>query len=171
MDEDHQTSDVSQETLAAGLYLRPLEPSDRAEVAGFFQGLSPESRYRRFLSPKPVLSQRELTYLTVVDHRWGEALAALEPRECAIVGVAHYGGEVGRPGVADVAVVVADEWQQQGIGTALGRSLIARARVNGFRRLTATTMWENRPARALLRGLGFYARASQGHLIELEFDL
>jgi GNAT superfamily N-acetyltransferase len=136
-----------------------------------FERLSAESRHRRFLAPKPTLSQRELTYLTVVDHRWREALGAVEPGEGSIVAVGHYAGVFGRFGVADVAVVVADDWQRIGIGSAVGRALIAHARVNGFRHLTATTMWENRPARALLRRLGFYARSSQGHLIELELDL
>jgi GNAT superfamily N-acetyltransferase len=136
-----------------------------------FDRLSPQSRHRRFLSPKPTLSQRELTHLTVVDHRRREALAAVEPHEGSIVGVGHYAGEFGRLGVADIALAVADDWQRTGIGTALGRALIAQARANGFRHLTATTMWENQAARALLRRLGFYARASQGHLIELELDL
>jgi RimJ/RimL family protein N-acetyltransferase len=183
MDISHRTSDVDikigPERRAIGrgtphdgpgIAIRPVEPFDRIRVAALFDRLSPESRHRRFFSPKPALSQRELTYLTVVDHRWREAVAAVA-HDGAIVGIGHYGGESGRLGVADVAVVVADEWQHQGIGTALGRALIARARLSGFRRLTASTMWENRPARALLRRLGFYARASQGHLIDLELDL
>jgi GNAT superfamily N-acetyltransferase len=169
MDTRHQTSDVI-DTDGTGFYVRALEPHDRAAVGTLFTRLSPESRHRRFLTPKPTLSQRELNYLTVVDHRWREGLAAVGP-DGLFVGVGHYGGEPGRLGVADVAVVVADEWQRHGIGAALGRALVARARMNGFLHLTATTMWENRPARALLRRLGFYARASQGHLIELELDL
>jgi hypothetical protein len=49
--------------------------------------------------------------------------------------------------------------------------LIARARVNGFSVLSATTLWENKRARALLRGLGFQARGSQGAMIDLELEL
>jgi hypothetical protein len=37
--------------------------------------------------------------------------------------------------------------------------------------LTATTWWDNRPARALLRGLGFRARGSHGVEIDLELEL
>ena len=54
------------------------------------------------------------------------------------------------------------------LGTGLAARLMERARVNGMTRLTATTLWENAPARALLWRLGFYARASAGHEIELE---
>ena len=66
---------------------------------------------------------------------------------------------------------MADELQRQGIGTALAQRIVAQARGNGFARLTATTLWENRPARSLLRRLGFCARASRGHEIELELRL
>jgi hypothetical protein len=49
--------------------------------------------------------------------------------------------------------------------------LIACAQANGFHLLTATTLWENRPARALLRSMGFHATGSEGAEIELELTL
>jgi RimJ/RimL family protein N-acetyltransferase len=168
----HQTSDVNPEfLLPRGIRIRPLEPSDRAGVAALFKRLSPESRRQRFLGPKPVLSERELTYLTTVDHHRHEALAAIDRRDGSIVGVARYASEPDRPDAADGAIAVADEHQGRGIGTVLVRCLIARARVNGFSVLSATTLWENKRARALLRGLGFQARGSQGAMIDLELEL
>ena len=56
-----------------------------------------------------------------------------------------------------MAVEVADDLQGRGIGTQLARRVVDRARANGFSVLTATTLWENRGARALLRRLGFRA--------------
>jgi RimJ/RimL family protein N-acetyltransferase len=171
----HQTSDLSANTttdrLPAGIHVRPLEPSDRRRLAALFKRLSPESRRRRFLVPKPELSERELRYLSAVDHHGHEALAAVDRRDGSIVGVARYIRHAGRPTAAEVAVAVADEQQRRGIGTALTRCLIGRARVNGFDVLTASTLWENRPARVLLRRLGFHARGSEGSVIELELDL
>ena len=172
----HRTSDLTAEApprtfLPPRIQIRPLEPSDRAGVAALFGRLSPESRRRRFLVPKPELSARELTYLTAVDHREHEALAAIDRRDGSIVGVARYAGVTDRPGVADAAVAVADDWQRQGIGTALVRCLLGRARANEFDVLTASTLWENRPARQLLRRLGFHARDSDGSVIELELVL
>ncbi|HSC02026.1 MAG TPA: GNAT family N-acetyltransferase [Solirubrobacteraceae bacterium] len=172
MYQSHQTSDVGLEFLVPpGIGIRPLEPSDRAGVAALFKRLSPESRRQRFLGPKPRLSDRELTYLTTVDHRWHEALAAVDRRDGSIVGVARYVRVPERPDAADGAIAVADEHHGRGIGTALLRCLIARARVNRFSILTATTLWENRPARALLRGAGFQARGSSGAVIDLELEL
>jgi RimJ/RimL family protein N-acetyltransferase len=172
MYKSHQTSDVQHEfTLPPSIHVRPLEPSDRAGLAALFTRLSPESRRQRFLGPKPRLSERELTYLTNVDHRGHEALAAVDHRDGSIVGVARYVRLTDRPGAADGAVAVADEHHGRGIGTVLVRCLIARARINGLSVLTADTLWDNRRARALLRGAGFHARRSQGAVIELELEL
>ena len=165
MEASHQTSDLDV------LYVRPIEPSDRAGLVGLFARLSRESRRHRFLAPKHKLSAGELTYLTAVDHWWHEALVAIDWRDGSIVGVARYAGLPDRPGTADTAVAVLDDLHRIGIGTTLSRLLINRARINGFERLVATTGWENRPARALLKRLGFRPRMSQGNVIELELDL
>lgn len=153
------------------LLLRALSSDDRAGLAALFARLTPESRYRRFLSPKRELTPRELTYFTDIDHCHHEAFAAVDPRDCSIVGVGRYVHDADRAGVAAVAVEVADELQGMGIGTALATHTVRRARANGFALLTATTLWGNRPARALLRRLGFHARGSDGGVINLELDL
>ncbi len=153
------------------LGVRAIGRGDRDGLAAMFGRLSPESRHRRFLSPKPELTARELTYLTDIDHVCHEAFAAVRRRDGVIVGVARYAHHPGVPGAADLAVEVIDELQGMGIGTALAARTVRSARANGFARLTATTLWENRPARALLRRLGFRARGSQGGEIELELQL
>jgi RimJ/RimL family protein N-acetyltransferase len=153
------------------LRFRAISSDDRDGLARLFARLTPESRRRRFLSPKPELTPRELVYLTDIDHVGHEAIAAVDQRDGSIVGVARYVRVADRVGVAEVAVEVADELQNMGIGKALARRLVERARANGFTLLTATTLWENRPARALLRRLGFCARASHGSEIELESEL
>ena len=56
-------------------------------------------------------------------------------------------------------------------GRELAIQTLQRARVNGFTRATATTMYENTPARALLRALHFRRRSSQGHVIEFGLEL
>jgi RimJ/RimL family protein N-acetyltransferase len=153
------------------LQLRPIGSDDRDQVAALFARLSPESRYRRFLSPKRELTPRELTFFTDIDHTNHEAIAAADPRDGSIVGVSRYVRYPDRPTTADLAIEVADELQNMGIGTTLARRVMHRARANGVALLTATTLWENQPARALLRRLEFRARASHGSVIELELKL
>jgi RimJ/RimL family protein N-acetyltransferase len=159
--------------LADGTQLgfRPLGSGDRDGVAALFARLGPESRYRRFLSPKRELTPRELVFLTDIDHIHHEAFAAVDQRDGSIVGVCRYVYCADREGVAEVAGGVADELQNMGIGTALARHTVRRARDNGFALLTATTLRENRPARALLRRFEFCAHASDGIEIELGLKL
>ena len=153
------------------LRFRPISSDDRDRLARLFARLTPESRYTRFLSPKRQLTPQELVYLTDIDHVTHEAIAAVDQRDGSIVGVGQYAQFADRVAVADVAFAVADELQGTGIGTLLAMCLVDRARANGFSLLTATTLWENRPARALLRRLRFRARASHISQIELELEL
>ena len=153
------------------LRFRPVRSDDRDRLARLFAGLTIESRRRRFLSPKRALTTQEIAFLTDIDHVAHEAIAAVDQRDGSIVGVARYVRVADRPGMADVAVEVVDEIQNMGVGTALVARVFDRARANGFTRLTATTLWENRAARALLKRLGFQARASHGAEIELELEL
>lgn len=147
--------------------IRPLTHADRDRLAAAFGRLSERSRLRRFLGPKPRLSGAELTYLTEIDHVTHEALAAIDPDDGAIVGVARYAEERATPGTADLALVVADAWQGQGIATMLGRRLVRHADASGIARLTATTFADNRAARAVLRKLGFTTVGIDGAFVEL----
>jgi RimJ/RimL family protein N-acetyltransferase len=159
--------------LADGTHIRfrPIGSHDHAGLAGLFNRLSFESRRKRFLTPKIELTRSELAFFTDVDHVSHEAIVAVDQGDDSIVGVARYVSFPDRPGVADVAFEVADERQGMGIGTELARRLLERARANGITLLTAATLSENRPARALLRRHRFDPRASQGGVIELELML
>lgn len=151
--------------------LRPVAATDRGALASLFARLGPESRHARFFSPKHALSARELAYFTDIDHRHHEAIAAINRRDQLFVGVARYVGVPDRVGVAEVAIEIADTFQRKGIGTALTSLTIQRAHANGLALLTATTRWENRAARGLLRRHGFRARRPRGGEIEHELRL
>jgi RimJ/RimL family protein N-acetyltransferase len=153
------------------LQVRPLTAADRERLAAAFEGMSERTRYERFLGPKPRLSAAELTYLTDIDHRNHEALAAIDPSDGRLVGVARYVTWPGRPGTADLACVVIDEWQGQGIGSLLTCRLVGLAACNGIRRLTASTFPGNARARALLRKLAFRPSWSGDDVLELDLAL
>ena len=151
--------------------LRQVRAEDRDRLAALFARLSPQSRYWRFLSPKRELTVTELIYFTDVDHYNHEAVVAIDPRDDSIVGIARYVGDAAQAGVAEVAIEVADAFQRMGIGTALTDLTMQYAHANGLRLLTATTLWENRAARGLLRHHGFRVRQSHGGAIEHQFNL
>jgi GNAT superfamily N-acetyltransferase len=162
-----------QMTLADGtrLRVRPIDPADRAPLADAFRRLSDQSRRHRFLGPKPRLSERELDYLTDVDHVTHEALVAIDETTGQIVGVGRYATGHGGGTVADLALAVADAWQRRGIGHALAARLVERARANGISALTGSTLLGNTAARALLDRLGFRVSSASSGVLEVELPL
>ncbi len=148
------------------LLLRPMRPDDKRRVAQAFERLSPETRYRRFFAPLPRLSDQDLRYFTEVDHHDHEALAAVNPENGAIVGVARYvrGDD---PTEAEVAVVVGDPWQGRGVATALLERLVVRAKEEGIERFVALVMSDNTEALDVFRHLApggtQIRRSASGH--------
>ena len=98
------------------------------------------------------LTDRQLDYLTDVDHRDHEALVAVAPGSGDAVGVARYVRT--RPGVAEPAIVVADDWQGRGLATHLLDLLADRAREEGVECFVAPVLSENRAAIALFERMG-----------------
>jgi GNAT superfamily N-acetyltransferase len=154
----------------ATILIRPIEPDDKAAIVSGFEKLSPESRYRRFFTPLDRLANRDLAYLTEVDHHDHEALIA-EGQHGEPLGVARYirGAD---PEKAEVAVVVIDEWHGRGVATALLGRLADRAREEGVRVFTATILTENQSALGLMRQLGDPHRVgTPSTTIDLEMEL
>jgi GNAT superfamily N-acetyltransferase len=111
--------------------IRPIRPDDRELVRAGFERLSPESRYRRFLTPMPTLTDQQLAYLTDVDHDDHEAMIAIDPATADGLGISRFVRDAERPRTAEAAVTVIDEWQGRGLGTALLTALTERARKEG----------------------------------------
>jgi RimJ/RimL family protein N-acetyltransferase len=149
--------------------LRPIRPSDAALLSAGLARLSPESARRRFLTPKPRLSGAELRYLTEVDQVDHVALVAVPADDpAALVGVGRWVRDREHPDAAEVAVVVCDDRQGQGLGTVLGLALADAARARGVTRFTATMLPENVPARRLFARISEHLdTAVRGGLYEL----
>jgi GNAT superfamily N-acetyltransferase len=99
------------------LYVRQVTADDRDLLARMFDHMSDESRRLRFFALKPRLTERELTYLTDIDHVRHDALAAFDETG-QMIGVARYvqGDEAG---TVEIAASVADPYQGRGIGRML----------------------------------------------------
>jgi GNAT superfamily N-acetyltransferase len=132
--------------------LRPLGRGERDLVAGFFAGLSAESRRRRFLQPMPRLSEAMLRHLVDVDGRRHAAVVAEVGGECA--GIARWVAIPDEPGAAEVAVTVTDRFQGRGIGRLLLDALGPSAARAGLTTLVYLADPTNRPVLHLLRSLG-----------------
>ena len=98
------------------VHVRPIRPDDAERLVTFFDGLSRETVYYRFFSPKHSLSEKEVTYFTVLDYVDRFALVALLDHE--LVGVARY-DRLDPGDRAEVAFVIDDRQQGRGLGTVL----------------------------------------------------
>jgi RimJ/RimL family protein N-acetyltransferase len=135
--------------------IRRIRPGDRRFLAFGLRNLSALSVQRRFLGPKPRLTERELRYLTEVDGHDHVALVAESPAQPVrhLIGVARFVRSQEDPQVAEAAILVSDTWQGRGLGSLLARELAARARGLGIRRFTATMASDNLPALRLMEKL------------------
>ncbi len=152
------------------LSYRTIDAGDKAALADLFERLSERSRRLRFHAAKPHLTERELAYFTEVDHRRHAAIVAVDSSG-RFAGVGRYACAPGESHAADLAIAVADAWLGCGVGTELARRVVAHARRSGIELLRATTLAGNRPARRVLRGIGFTVRAAGPGGLELELPL
>jgi len=153
--------------------IRPIGPEDRNRLKEGFDSSSEESRFLRFLSPHPVLSDRELDYLTAIDHDHHEALIAVDPATGESFGTARYVRSDDDPRTAEFAVGVGDRWMQIGLGTALLSALIDRAREAGVTRLTGSINAENTAIKRLVEKVAgsFETRTAEWGVTEIVVDL
>jgi GNAT superfamily N-acetyltransferase len=141
--------------------VRLLRPSDRDKVAAGFRRLSPQSRYRRFFSPMPRLSERMLRRLTQTDD-WNHLAIIAESageNEAEALGVARYIRVQDAPETAEASVAVIDDMQRKGLGQLLLTTLVEAARERGINKFRASLLAENEAGKLLLQSLDEHATA------------
>jgi acetyltransferase len=142
--------------------LRAIAESDAPAIARAFDQLSPDSRYQRFMQHKKQLNPEALE--RGVHRRPGEdfAFVAAVPGEAGgeIVGAAQYvpSGD-GDPDLCEFAITLAEGWRGSGLATQLMRSLLRRARYDGYAAMEGLVLAANVPMLALARKLGFSVEA------------
>jgi RimJ/RimL family protein N-acetyltransferase len=145
------------------VWIRPIEPDDKGKLAAGLRQLSNETIRRRFLAAKPRFSSAELRYLTELDGVNHIALVAVDADDPdRLIAVARCVRFRERPDTAEMAIVVGDPWQNQGLGRALANALAEAALAVGIRRFAATVLADNEPARRLMRT--FARRLEEGHV-------
>jgi GNAT superfamily N-acetyltransferase len=131
----------------------PLDPTDRQRFVRGIGRASPESLYKRFMTPIPRLSPTQLAYLLGVDHHDHEALLAIDEDSGEAVAVGRF-VRLADSSAAEAAMLVIDDWQGLGLGKAVWRLLAQRARELGIERFEATMLRTNAAMKAVLESLG-----------------
>jgi RimJ/RimL family protein N-acetyltransferase len=135
--------------------IRALHPDDRADMLTAIGQTGTESLRRRFFVPKKGFSEREIAFFLNVDFESHIALVAQidEDGRPVIVGGGRF--IVVQPGQAEIAFMVVDAYQGQGVGTILMRHLAVLARDAGLKELIAEVLPENSAMLKLFRKFGF----------------
>ena len=131
-----------------------------------------ESLRRRFFVSKRGFSEKEKSFFMHIDFVNHVALVAEinEGAKRAIIGGGRYIAT--SAGEAEVAFVVVDAYQGQGIGALLTRHLVNLAREAGLKQLAADVLPENTAMRKVLDKFGFRtARSLDAQVVHLTLPL
>jgi len=154
------------------ILFRPITPEDKELLRVGVERLSPESRYRRFFSSIAHLSDDQLAYLTEIDYIDHFAWIGILP-DAAEEGVAvgRWVRDPDHPDSAEAAVTVVDEYQGQGIGSALLALLAKSAIERGIKRFTLEVLGENEPMLALMEHVGAIIDRREGGVVFMHVPL
>ncbi len=152
-----------------GEYLmRPVRPDDGSMLQQLVQGLSPQSRYFRFVSTRAELPPSMLARFTLIDYDREMALVAVlreidaahpeAPPNERIIGVSRYITNPDRSS-CEFSLVVADEWSGKGIGSRLMQGIMDVARERGLKTIEGLVLSNNPAMLKLMRSLGFVVEA------------
>lgn len=149
-------------------HIRPIAPEDDELLVEFYARVSDTSKYYRFFSPMPVLSERDVRRFTHVDHRDRVALVLVLQEKMIAVG--RY--DVVNPGEAEVAFLVEDSHQGRGIAQLLLEHLAQAGRERGVERFIAEVLPDNSRMIQTFRDAGYRVVSGyQDGVIALEFPI
>jgi len=141
--------------------IRPIRPEDENLLVKFHQDLSEDSVHHRYFHAvklKQRIAHERLLRICFADYDRELALVA-EHTDAAtgqrqILGVARLSRLRDRSS-GEFALLIADHWQNRGLGTQMLDRLIQVAQNEHFQRLTARILVENYEMRCLCHKLGF----------------
>ncbi|MDD3552621.1 GNAT family N-acetyltransferase, partial [Methanothrix soehngenii] len=141
------------------IFLRPVKITDETMLKDFFYDLSEDSMYMRFFSARKDMPHKRLQDFVVVDwSRKMEILAVIKEKERereTIIALGQYELNPDKY-LAEVAIVVKDEYHGMGVGKELLSYLTYIARRHGLLGFTADTLVENKAMVSLFEKMGFY---------------
>jgi RimJ/RimL family protein N-acetyltransferase len=149
--------------------VRPVSPTDGGALVRFHAHLSQRAVTMRYFYPHLELRPEEVVHLTTVDGCDRYALVVTVNGE--LIAIGRYDRLDDRT-QAEVAFVVANAFQHQGLATMLLGRLAQRAREVGITCLVAEVLAENAAMLAVFHGAGFpIESSSEWGTIELKMSI
>jgi RimJ/RimL family protein N-acetyltransferase len=150
---------AASETLKNGLAvtIRALRPDDRERIARAIRELDPQSIYLRLFSQRK-LTEAALDRVMRFDPASEIALLATigGGEDETVIGGGRY--VASKPGVAEIAFTVEEDYHGQGIASRLLRHLARLARDQGIDTFEADVLAENKAMRAVFEKIGWPIR-------------
>jgi acetyltransferase len=158
--------------------VRPIRPEDEPALVRFHETLSERSVYLRYfhlMNLEQRTSHERLTRICFIDYDREMALVAERRNpatgELEILGVGRMMRTHGTT-EAEVAVLISDQWQNQGLGRELLGRLIMVGRDERLTRLTADILPDNRGVMRICEKLGFSLKHSlDDEVVRAEYNL
>lgn len=152
------------------LWFRALRRCDESPIRELDRHLSVQSRFQRFLSPMHTLPDSLVRLLACVDYRRSFAIVAEHHADDRrdVLGLASFAAMDDE--MAEVGLLVRDDWHGQHIGTALAIRILIAAERRGLHRFVAYMSSDNHAIRRVLHRVGHVVRTSiQGSVLEIAF--
>jgi acetyl coenzyme A synthetase (ADP forming)-like protein len=145
------------------LRLRPIRKEDAEAWVAFVSRLSLRTEYLRFHGVGRKWGMEDALRFCTVDYKDTFALVAevFVERRWDIVAIGRY-YRLPKRHTAEVALVVADDYQGKGIGTKLLESLCEVARDNGIVAFEGDVLAENNEMMLMLKDYGFHVASELG---------
>ena len=126
------------------IHMRPVLPTDEDMMRDLFYACSAETLYHRFFIKMQSMPHRKLKKFVNIDYVNNMALASVthEDEHEMIVAVGRYSVDKAS-NAAEVAFIVRDDWQGQGVGVTLFNQLLEVARKRGIVKFTADVLHDN----------------------------
>ncbi len=156
--------------------IRPIRPADAELLVDFYGRVSDRSKYYRFFSPMPHLSDRDVKRFTQVDHDRRVAFVMLLRGRMIAVGrydaIPDPERPDERPRSAEVAFLVEDEHHGRGIAQLLLEHLAQAGRERGLERFTAEVLPDNNRMIQTFRAAGYQVVSGyEEGVLTLEFPI
>jgi acetyltransferase len=146
-----------------------LPAEDEEDAIGYFLSrLEAEDLRLRFGGGRPPREPAALRHRLGLSDPRSTVLLSLDAAG-AVAGMASLA--LASANMAETAVIVRSDLKHRGVGTALMRCLVRQARMSGLTRLMALVLYENFPARRLVRRLGFRQIGPLDMDLQFQLDL
>jgi len=150
------------------LRLRPIRPDDAPRLVELYDRLGRHTAYQRFFALMRRLPPNWARVLASVDYR--RRLALVVEHGTELVAVARY-EPTDEPDTVEVAFVVQDGFQGQGLGVILLHALLESAQARGIQRFRAFVLADNgRMLDLLARFTHVLERSFQAGVVNILFE-